>query len=236
MQALLFDCDGVLADTERDGHRVAFNQAFRMLGVDVVWSVERYEALLKTAGGKERMRRYFDEAGWPTNVQDRSQWIADLHAAKTTMFMDLLKDGRLPIRTGVARLIDEAIAGGIKIAVCSTSHERAVQAVVDQLGADRAAHIAVFAGDIVRAKKPDPAIYNLARDRLQADPSQCVVIEDSNNGLRSALQAGMRCIVTISSYTASEDFSGADKVALELGDGPATQITLADCRALFSAR
>jgi len=236
MQALLFDCDGVLADTERDGHRVAFNQAFRTLGVDAAWSVERYESLLKTAGGKERMRLYFDEAGWPKNVRDRDQWIADLHAAKTTIFMDLLAEGRLPIRTGVARLIDEAIADGIKIAVCSTSHERAVQAVVDQLGAHRAAHIAVFAGDVVRAKKPDPAIYNLARERLEVDPSQCVVIEDSNNGLRAALRARMHCVVTISSYTASEDFNGADKVAPELGDGPATQITLADCRALCSVR
>jgi HAD superfamily hydrolase (TIGR01509 family) len=236
MQALLFDCDGVLADTERDGHRVAFNQAFRMLAVDVEWSVDRYETLLKIAGGKERMRRHFDEAGWPATIRDRDQWIDDLHAAKTTIFMDILREGRLPIRTGVARLADEAIAAGVKIAVCSTSNERAVQAVVDQLGARRAAHITVFAGDIVSAKKPDPAIYNLACDRLQLEPSQCVVIEDSNNGLRAALQAGMHCIVTVSSYTALEDFSGADKVTQELGDGPATTVSLADCQALCPDR
>jgi HAD superfamily hydrolase (TIGR01509 family) len=236
MQALIFDCDGVLVDTERDGHRVAFNQAFAELGLQTEWSVERYGELLTTAGGKERMRRHFDEAGWPVPEPERDGLIAELHRVKTDLFMELIASGGLPLRTGVARIVDEAIGEGIKLAVCSTSNERAVQAVVDvMLGPERSRHIQVFAGDIVPKKKPDPAIYTLARDTLGVEASRCVVIEDSNNGLRAALGAGMHCIVTKSSYTGDEDFSGADKVVSELGDGEAAQVSLADCRALTAS-
>jgi HAD superfamily hydrolase (TIGR01509 family) len=233
MQALIFDCDGVLVDTERDGHRVAFNQAFAALGLQTEWSVERYGELLTTAGGKERMRRHFDEAGWPVPGAERDGLIARLHTVKTDLFMDLISSGGLPLRPGVARIVDEAIGKGIRLAVCSTSNERAVQAVVDvMLGPARSRHIRVFAGDIVPKKKPDPAIYKLAEETLDVDPRSCVVIEDSNNGLRAALAAGMHCIVTKSSYTGDEDFTGADRVVSELGDGAAVQVSLADCMAL----
>lgn len=232
MQALFFDCDGVLADTERDGHRVAFNQAFAALGLDTRWSVERYAALLTTAGGKERMRRNFDETAWPVPPNERDALIAELHKRKTVLFMDVVESGELPLRPGVSRLVDEAIAAGLKIAVCSTSNEHAVRAVIDQLGPERARSIALFAGDVVARKKPDPAIYRLAADTLDVEPSQCVVIEDSNNGLRAAVAAGMRCVVTVSSYTKDEDFAAADRVVSELGDGPGVRITVQDCRAL----
>ena len=232
LQALLFDCDGVLADTERDGHRVAFNQAFQALGLDGDWSVERYGELLKTAGGKERMARHFDETGWTVEPDQRAALIAELHKRKTALFMNIVEGGRMPLRPGVARLVDEALGAGIKVAVCSTSNERAVQAVIDQLGPDQARHISLFAGDVVPKKKPDPAIYRLAAETLGVDPKRCVVIEDSNNGLRAALAAGMHCVVTTSSYTADEDFAGADRVASELGDPPGVQVTLADCQAL----
>ena len=235
MQALIFDCDGVLVDTERDGHRVAFNQAFAAKGLDLEWSVERYGELLRTAGGKERMRRHFDETSWPVPETERDTFIKELHKLKTDLFMQLIESGQLPLRPGVARIIDEAIAAGLQLAVCSTSNERAVQAVVDVLlGPHRSPHLPVFAGDMVPAKKPDPAIYQLAREKLGLDPAQCVVIEDSNNGLRAALAAGMHCIVTTSSYTGDEDFSGADRVVSELGDGDAVQVGLDDCRARCS--
>lgn len=235
MQALIFDCDGVLVDTERDGHRQAFNEAFNEKGLGQTWSVERYGELLTTAGGKERMRRDFNETEWPVGEDERDALIIDLHALKTRIFMELIQSGRLPLRPGVARLIDEAIAAGLTLAVCSTSNEKAVQAVVDtMLGPQRAAHIPVFAGDIVPAKKPDPAIYLLAARELRLDPSQVVVVEDSNNGLCAALGAGMACIVTTSSYTADEDFSGAARIVPELGDGEGTQITLEDCRRALS--
>lgn len=230
MQALIFDCDGVLVDTERDGHRVAFNQAFGELGLGIDWSVARYADLLKTAGGKERMMRFFDEDGWPGSEPDRAALIARLHGLKTDLFMRLIEAGGLPLRPGIARIIDEAITAGVKLAVCSTSNERAVQAVVDKmLGAERARHISVFAGDIVPRKKPDPAIYDLAATTLGLDPSRCVVIEDSNNGLRAAKAAGMACIVTVSSYTADEDFTLADRVVPDLDAG---KIGLAECRPL----
>lgn len=233
MHALFFDCDGVLVDTERDGHRVAFNKAFAAKGFDIDWSVERYGALLTTAGGKERMRRHFDETGWPVAEAERDTLIAELHALKTDIFMDLIVSGKLPLRSGVARLVDEAIENGISLAVCSTSNERAVKAVVDtMLGDRRAVHIPIFAGDMVPAKKPDPAIYLLAASQLEVDPAVCVVIEDSNNGLRAACAAGMKCIVTTASYTADEDFTGAAHVVPELGDGDGVNISVSDCRAL----
>ena len=141
----------------------------------------------------------------------------------------------MPLRPGVARLIDEALAAGVKVAVCSTSNENSVRAILGQLGPERAGTIAVFTGDVVPRKKPDPAIYRLAAETLGVDPAQCVVIEDSNNGLRAALAAGMVCIVTTSSFTRGEDFTGAARVVTELGDPPEIQVFLADCRACADA-
>ncbi len=230
MQALIFDCDGVLVDTERDGHRVAFNQAFAAFGIDRQWSVDRYAELLHTAGGKERMTRDFNETGWPVPEADRKALIQTLHLRKTYLFLDLILAGDLPLRPGVARLVDQAIAAGVPIAVCSTSNERAVQTVIDvMLGAERARHITLFAGDIVAAKKPDPAIYTLAAATLGVDPATCVVIEDSHIGLRAARAAGMPCIVTKSAYTVDEDFSGADRIVADLDQG----IDLTFCQSLI---
>ena len=233
MQALIFDCDGVLVDTERDGHRVAFNKAFAAKGLDDKWSVARYGELLSTTGGKERMRRHFEETTWPVQENIRDEFIRDLHKLKTDIFMELIRTAQLPLRPGVARLVDEAIEADIKLAVCSTSNERAVQTVIDvMLGADRARHIPVFAGDMVTAKKPDPAIYNLAREELKLDPARCVVVEDSNIGMRAALGAGMKCIVTLSSFTGDEDFSGAHRVVSDLGEEGPDVVRLEDCQTL----
>ena len=235
MQALIFDCDGVLVDTERDGHRVAFNDTFRQLGWPAQWSAERYGELLTTAGGKERTRRHFDETGWPFAEAERDAKIAESHKVKTELFMKLIDSGKLPLRPGIKRIVDEAIAAGLKIAVCSTSNERAVQTVVDvMLGAERSKHITVFAGDVVAKKKPAPDIYLLAAKQLNLDPAKCVVIEDSNNGLRAAKAAGMKCVVTISSYTADEDFTLADKVVNDLGDKPTTEIGINELKKLVA--
>ncbi|MEN9409626.1 MAG: hypothetical protein RL216_1600 [Pseudomonadota bacterium] len=227
MEALIFDCDGVLVDTERDGHRVAFNRAFAAEGLGVEWSVDRYGALLTTGGGKERMRRHFDEAGWPEG--DRDALIARLHRQKTDIFMELIEGGALPLRPGVARMVDAALGAGMRVAVCSTSNERAVETVVRVLlGPERAARITVFAGDVVPKKKPDPAIYTLAATTLRLTPAACVVVEDSHIGLSAAKGAGMRCVVTRSTYTHDEDFTGADRIVDHLDQG----IDLALCRAL----
>ena len=120
LQALIFDCDGVLVDTERDGHRVAFNQAFAKKGLNIDWDVQLYGDLLNVAGGKERMRHYFDVHQWPDNITDKDVYIKELHQLKTDCFMQIIESSQLPLRPGVVRLVDEAIADDITLAVCST--------------------------------------------------------------------------------------------------------------------
>jgi HAD superfamily hydrolase (TIGR01509 family) len=230
MEALIFDCDGVIVDTERDGHRVAFNKAFALKGVDAAWGIDQYRELVHVAGGKERMRHFFNRTGWPEGYPDKDLLIKELHKIKTEEFMDLIQSGALPLRPGVARLIDEAIEQDIKLAVCSTSNERAVNTIIDVLlGQERKnAFSAILAGDVVSRKKPDPEIYLLCQLRLQVDPAQCVVVEDNRNGLMAAKAAGMICMVTTNPYTASEDFTGADLVVDQLGDGEAINVTIHD--------
>jgi|GEM_PF-78578 len=237
MKALIFDCDGVLADTERDGHRVAFNKAFEAKGLAIEWSVELYGELLAVSGGKERMRHYFDQYGWPDDVADSDTLIKELHKLKTDFFLQIIESGDLPLRPGVARIVDEAIAANMTLAVCSTSHERAVNLVVEKLlGSQRKGHFsAILAGDVVSKKKPDPEIYNLASQRLGLEPSECVVVEDSRNGLLAAKAAGMHCVVTTNGYTEDEDFTEADLVVSELGDEPNIQVTLEEIKRIVKS-
>lgn len=226
IQALIFDCDGVLVDTERDGHRVAFNMAFKELNIDAHWDIERYGDLLSTGGGKERLRRHFDEVGWPVAREDqREQMVIDLHKVKTGFFLNIIESGALTLRDGVARMIDAAFEAGLKVAVCSTSNERAVATLVWKLlGDKRSSRIQIFAGDVVKHKKPDPAIYHLAATTLSVEPTKCVVVEDSHIGLSAAKAAGMNCIITISAYTASENFDAADHVVSNLDQGVDLQL------------
>jgi HAD superfamily hydrolase (TIGR01509 family) len=232
MKALLFDCDGVLADTERDGHRVAFNEAFRGKGLACAWSVEQYGKLLAIAGGKERLRAYFAAEGWPASARDRDAFIKDLHALKTDLYMEIIATGRLPARRGVARVVKEALAAGVLVAVCSTSDARGVTLLAEAvLGAEGAGRLAgIFAGDVVARKKPDPAVYLLAAERLSVSARDCMVVEDSRNGLLAAAAAGMHCIITKSCYTREEDFREAASVVEDLGDPPDRCVTLSDLR------
>jgi HAD superfamily hydrolase (TIGR01509 family) len=235
MRALIFDCDGVLVDTERDGHRVAFNRAFERMGYKTDWNVSLYGDLLRVSGGKERMKYYFNETGWPEGVSDKDALIADLHKLKTDIFMQIIESGELALRPGVARLVDEAIADGeIILAICSTSNERSVNLIAEKLlgTARKAKFKAILAGDVVSRKKPDPEIYNLASERLDLEPDECVVVEDSRNGLLSAKAADMHCVITTNGYTEKEDFSEADLVVSELGDPPKVQVTLEDLKTL----
>ena len=219
LKALIFDCDGVLVDTERDGHRVAFNRAFAAKNLSVEWSVDQYHELLQVAGGKERMRHFFNQQGWPA-VQDKDAFIRELHQLKTDFFMKIIETGELSLRPGVARLVDEAINANLVLAICSTSNERAVTLIAERLlGPSRRGHFsAILAGDVVSRKKPDPEIYNLALKTLDLSAQDCLVIEDSRVGLLAAKAAGIKCLVTTNYYTEKEDTSEADMVVPELGD------------------
>lgn len=231
IKALIFDCDGVLVDTERDGHRVGFNRAFKAMGIDAEWSVELYAKLLLVAGGKERMRAYFDEYGWPAGADDdaaKNELIAALHKTKTQITSDLVAEGSMPIRPGILRIIDEAIARDVTLGVCTTSNPQFIDAVLDLMGPERKTKFAfVHAGDVVKKKKPNPEIYELAKQTLGLPAHECVVIEDSRNGLLAATGAGLPTLITTSTYTIDEDFTEAAAVVPELGDDP-VRVTLAD--------
>jgi len=235
MKALIFDCDGVLVDTERDGHRVAFNRAFAEAGIRAEWDVKLYGELLKVAGGKERMKHYFDIKGWPPG-KTAETLIPELHKKKTAIFTALVAGGRLPLRPGIARIVDEAHAAGIRLGVCTTSDPKSIDGVLDLMGPKRKAYFEiVLAGDIVAKKKPSPDIYLLAKERLGLDARDCVVIEDSRNGLLAAAGAGMPCLITKSAYTQNEDFREAAQVVPELGDAPNVLVTLKDLEAIAGA-
>lgn len=225
-KALIFDCDGVLADTERDGHLVAFNQMWREKGVDWQWSVNQYIDKLKIGGGKERMLSLAQDADFrqvydvPDSEDEWVKTVAEWHKRKSEIYKELIAAGALPGRPGVKRLAQEALAQGWTLAVCSTSALPSVKAVLHHvMGDDLAAEFAgVFAGDMVKAKKPAPDVYNLATERLNLDPGNCVVVEDSRNGLLAAVAAGMTCVVTFNQITEDEDFSEAAIVLSSLGD------------------
>ncbi len=225
VKTLIFDCDGVLADTERYGHLVAFNQTFREFGLPVAWSEEEYGRRLKIGGGKERMAslltpEFVAAAGLPAERAAQLAAVAKWHKRKTAIYKGLVAEGRLPGRPGIRRIVAAALEAGWRLAVASTSAQEAVEAILDYaVGKDLAARFAgVFAGDIVPRKKPAPDIYLHALQQLQADPEFVLVVEDSRNGLEAAVAAGLRCLITINGYTKDEDFTEAVLVVSSLGD------------------
>lgn len=224
--ALVFDCDGVLADTERDGHLPAFNATFEQFGLPIRWSVEEYGRLLAIGGGKERLATLFTPEnvaayGLPSDPGEQKELVAAWHKAKTARYTAFIGSGVLPPRPGIARIAREADEAGWQLAVASTSAEASVRAVLEHaVGTELAEHFEVFAGDIVPAKKPAPDIYLLALRELEADPADVVVVEDSGNGLAAARAASLATLVTVSSYTVDEDFTGAALVVTSLGELP----------------
>jgi HAD superfamily hydrolase (TIGR01509 family) len=231
VSTLIFDCDGVLSDTERYGHLPAFNATFREFGLPVVWSEDDYGELLKISGGKERMATFLTPeiiaaAGLPTDPEGQADVIAQWHQRKTSIYTQMVADGRLPPRPGIRRIVAAAQHAGWRLAVCSTSAEASVRAIlVAAVGPERAARFdLVLAGDVVAHKKPAPDIYRLALDRLSVAPSTVLVIEDSRNGLLAAVGAGLRCVMTVNGYTQDDDATEAVLVVSSLGD-PSGEVT-----------
>jgi len=228
---LIFDVDGTLADTERDGHRIAFNLAFADAGLDWHWDEALYGELLAVTGGKERMR-FFVERHRPEFLQraDFAALVKSLHAAKTVHYVKLVESGALPLRPGVARLIAEARAAGLRLAIATTTTPQNVAVLLRASFAPDALDWfeVIGAGDVVPAKKPAPDIYRWVLERLNLPATACLALEDSTNGIKASLAAGIPTLVTESEYTRGHDFAGALAV---LPDLAAT--TLADVRNIF---
>ncbi|MGV2826767.1 HAD family hydrolase [Myxosarcina sp. GI1(2024)] len=217
LQALIFDVDGTLADTERDGHRVAFNRAFAEAGLDWHWSIDLYGKLLAISGGKERIKFYLQQEH-PNFKPDENlaDFIAKLHQIKSKYYQQLLASGKISFRTGITRLITAARAKLIRLAIATTSSLKNTMALLQHLNSDWFELIA--AGDIVPHKKPAPDIYNYVLEQMNLSPQNCLVFEDSQHGLQAASAAEIKTIVTVNDYTKDQDFSQAALVLNHLGE------------------
>ena len=229
LEALIFDVDGTLAETE-ELHRRAFNRTFTRLGFGFEWDRALYTDLLQTTGGKERFIRYID--GYRPDRQDLIARIGEIHAEKSRAYLELLRDGALPLRPGVARLIAEARAARVKLAIATTTTpENVVALLVSTLGPESPGWFAISAGDMVAKKKPDPAVYTVALQMLMVEPANAIAFEDSVNGIKAAVAAGLGAVVaTPSLYLKDEDLSAATAIVSDLGEpgAPARGIGGAD--------
>lgn len=221
LEALVFDVDGTLADTERDGHRVAFNRAFEEFGLDWHWDDHLYARLLKVTGGKERIAcyidQYLDKRSTPADV---ARLVVPLHQCKTRHYLSLLEEGGVSLRPGVARLLSQARHEGLRLAIATTTTAANVDALIaSTLGADAGSWFEVIgAGDVVEHKKPAPDIYHFVLRCMGLDAHDCIAIEDSANGLGASLGAGLSTVVTSNDYTRDENFAGAALVVDQLGE------------------
>jgi HAD superfamily hydrolase (TIGR01509 family) len=219
IKAVFIDQDGVIIDTERDGHRVSFNVTFKEFGFTDEWSVDYYHELLQIGGGKERMKHHWKTKGFskPLTEAEIDKLIPEIHKRKTALFVELIETGKLPLRPGVHRFMKEAMDAGLKIAVCTTSNEQTAKVITEKILSDIKFDL-VLAGDVVSKKKPDPEIYNLALSKLGLKPEECFVVEDSKIGVIAAKAAGMKVIVTTNGYTEKADVSAGDIIVTCLGD------------------
>ncbi|PSN15494.1 phosphatase [filamentous cyanobacterium CCT1] len=221
LEALIFDVDGTLAETERDGHRVAFNQAFQEFELPWHWPVGLYGQLLRVAGGKERIRHYIDRYQPKFQQQtDIDELVVALHQAKARHFQALVAGNVIPLRPGVRRLIEAAQREGVRLAIATTSAKDSVIPLLEHLLGPKSPtwFEMIAAGDMVPTKKPAPDIYNLVINAMDLNPATCLVIEDSRQGVEAAIAAGLPTVVTVNDYTRSSAMPGARLVISHLGE------------------
>lgn len=222
IKAIIFDVDGTLADTE-DAHRIAFNKAFADNNLDWNWDAALYDKLLKVTGGKERIKFFVEDflAGY-TKPENFDDFVKHLHKVKTAHYTTMLAGGHIPLRPGIKQLIVDAHAAGLTLAIATTTTPENVSALLEVgLGKDWTKYFSANGcGDIVPLKKPAPDIYNWVLNELKLAPQDCIALEDSNNGLRSSLAAGIKTYITINHYTRHQDFTGAAHVFDDLSDLP----------------
>jgi HAD superfamily hydrolase (TIGR01509 family) len=222
IQAIIFDVDGTLADTE-EGHRVAFNKAFEQSGLDWRWDVPLYDRLLAVTGGKERIRYYLrDFRPGFVRPADFDGFIGQLYALKTQHYVAMVRSGQIPLRPGIKTLIDDAHEAGIALAIATTTAPENVAALLEVgLGPQWAGLFgAVGCGDMVPHKKPAPDVYLWVLQQLGVNATECIALEDSDNGLRASLAAGIRTYITVNAYTRGHRFEGAAAVFEDLSDLP----------------
>ena len=219
LKALIFDVDGTIAETE-ELHRRAFNQAFTDSDLGWEWSVDTYRNLLRVTGGKERIRHYLKTMAKEASNEFSDADIAGLHARKTALYVNIMKDSPPLLRPGVRRLMDEAIAAGIKIALATTtSRANADQLLISAFDRAISEHIQIrICGEDVAIKKPDPQVFALALKVLGISADEAIAFEDSSAGLASAKGAGIATIVAPSIYTSHHNFEGAMAVLSDLGE------------------
>ena len=230
LKVIVFDIDGTVAETEKDIHRIAFNRAFKEAGIDYYWDEVNYGDYIHIGGGRERLRIVFADYPIDETKITREEFISNLHKIKTKYYMELLEKDDFPARPGIKRLIEEAVEKGIKLAVASSSNDKSVNLLLERLlGKELKENFSlIIAGDMVKTKKPDPEIFNLVVGKLGVEPGECVVVEDSGIGLIAAKAAGMKCVVTVSLYTAKDSFDGADLLLESLGEPDAPAKILAN--------
>ncbi len=223
IKAIIFDVDGTLADTE-DAHRKSFNKAFAENNLDWNWDVALYDKLLKVTGGKERIKYFISDFNTAYKKPDNwADFVKHLHAVKTTHYIAMMRTGEVPLRPGIKQLITDAHQAGITLAIATTTTPENVDALLEVgLGKNWAGYFAANGcGDIVPHKKPAPDIYNWVLNELKLSPADCIALEDTNNGLRSSLAAGIKTYITTNLYTQNQDFTGATAVFEDLSNLPA---------------
>ena len=225
LQAVILDVDGTLVDSERDGHRVAFNRAFEEFDLPYRWDVEEYGELLRTTGGQRRIDRYLKDQG--VDEDERARLVPELHARKTELMNQLVQEGAVEVRPGARRLLDELTSEGYRLAVATTGSRGWVERLLGRLLPGVEFEVMVT-GDEVENRKPDPEAFLVALERLGLEAQETVVVEDSGEGLEAAVAADLPCVVVVNGYTRDHDLSAAGLVLDGFGEPDSPAEVLAD--------